>query len=184
MVGRRSVQRARVRPATSALIVAALSATMTLGVAACSLLPAPFGTALVSPGPDASATADLEAHETRWRASGIDSYELLISFSCYFCSTPGTVKVTVAGGGVTSAVAVDRTLRHVDLSSYPLTIDAVYERARATLAGGGTVDVLYDEDTGVPTTIALDPVPQAIDDELEISVNDFAPVSTPEPGPT
>ncbi len=171
---------------------------MALGIAGCSLLPAPFGNlpaspgpgdvlsspgpgdVLSSPGPDTGPAADLEAHEARWRASGIDSYELLISFAC-FCPATGAVRVTVAAGQVTSAVPVDRTLRHVDLSYYPLTIDAIYERARATIAGGGKVDLLYDEVTGVPTTIAFDPVPQAIDDELEVSVESFAPAT---PGPS
>jgi Family of unknown function (DUF6174) len=184
MVGRPPRPGLRNRPAASALIAATLSASMALGIAGCSLLSVPAspgpGDVPASPGPNGGPAADLATHEARWRATGIDSYELLISFSCYFCSTPGAVRVSVVDGQVTAAVPADRALRHVDLSHYPLTIDAVYERARATLAGGGKVDVLYDEATGVPTTIAFDPVPQAIDDELEVSVESFAP-ATPDP---
>ena len=42
------------------------------------------------------------------------------------------------------------------------------------IAGGGTADVTWRQD-GLPETLRLDPVKDAVDDELTVSVLAFAP---------
>jgi Family of unknown function (DUF6174) len=155
-------------------------------VAGCSLLPPPFGEAPATPPAavpiDGGLTrAELAAHEAAWRATGIDTYRLTLSFMCE-CGIGSPLQVVVWDGAV-----MDVRDAAGDPASAPgiaLTVDGLLERARTTIDGGGTVRATWDKVTGVPTSMTFDPIPQAIDDELHVTVDDFAPVSTPEPGPT
>jgi hypothetical protein len=65
----------------------------------------------------------------------------------------------------------------VDLTSiegFPLTIDEVFDEAAATLEGGGSVTATWGAG-GLPTQLSLDRVPEAVDDELGISILSVTP---------
>ncbi len=137
-----------------------------LAVAGCSLLPWELPGVDASPRPDAEQRAELEARYAAWTASGIDNYVLEVQFVC-FCPSTDPLTVTVLDGQVVDVQPADPSVRW-----YPLTVDAIYERALSTMDGGGTAAVTWRDD-GVPAQLLLDPVPEAIDDELDILVQGF-----------
>jgi Family of unknown function (DUF6174) len=164
------------------------------GIAAgCSLLPAPFGGAWVTPTPVPPATPptavigggvtrpELAEREAVWRATGVRTYSLTLSFLCE-CGIPSPLRIFVWDGTLMDVrdAAGDRAAA----PGIALTVDGLFEQARTTIDGGGTVYATWDKVTGVPTSMTFDPIQQAIDDELHVTVDDFAPVSTPQPGPT
>ena len=147
-------------------------------VGACGLLP--FGALMPSGGappmpvgtPTAAVRADLADHLAQWRARGLASYGWTVSFGCE-CSINGPLAVTVTGGVPVKAVTQGAVVVIRDVSAFPLTVDALYVQAIAALDGGGTVTVTWG-DGGIPTRILIDPIPNAIDDELTVTVTAFA----------
>lgn len=118
--------------------------------------------------PEAAARAQLEARYEAWTAAGIGSYRLKVQFVC-FCPSTDPLTVTVVDGQVVDVQPADPNVRW-----YPLTVDAIYERALSTIDGGGTAEVTWRDD-GVPAQLLLDPIPDAVDDELDILVQGFTP---------
>jgi hypothetical protein len=148
----------------AALLAVALVA---VAVAGCSLLRLP------NPSPVAPPDAELAAHHQAWMSRGIASYAWTISFGCE-CAINGPVEVTVTGGVATAATMDGRPVPLAQVSAFPLTVDAVYAKARAALDGGGTITPAWGSG-GLPTAILIDPIPNAVDDELSVTVNAFVP---------
>jgi hypothetical protein len=168
-----------------------------VALAACSLLPPPFGTmpgtipgaVPASPAPTGTTRDEIATQRARWRATGIDSYRWTISYMCE-CGLPSPIQVTVADGTVMAVTDANGRVPIASLSFVPLTVEAMYEKARLTLDHGGIVTAEWNPITGRPISITFDPLPQAIDDELMVSVGSFQPMpelgpsTTPEPGPS
>jgi hypothetical protein len=147
-------------------------------VSACGLLP--FGVLMPSGGqpalPPGTATtavrADLADHLAQWRARGLTSYDWTVSFGCE-CAYNGPVAVTVAAGAPVKVAAKDFPATLAQLSAFPLTVDAVYAQALAAIDGGGSVTATWG-DGGVPASMLIDPIPNAVDDELTVTVSAFS----------
>jgi hypothetical protein len=169
----------RVRPAAG--VVAALVIVV---IGGCTLLPASFGGLGGRPSPrDPVATGrmtrvELGAREAAWRGSGIESYDWFVAYLCE-CGVSNPVAIVVQQGRVISEQ--DGNGEFGTLTGFPLTVDDLFTRARATLDGGGTVSAGWDA-RGVPTSITFDPEPLAIDDELTVRVNELT--VTGQPGPS
>jgi hypothetical protein len=161
----------------SVLHAVAIVALSTL-VAACGLLP--FGALMPSGGepptppstPTTAVRADLADHLALWRARGIMDYSWTVSLGCE-CAINGPVTVTVSGGKPVGAVSGGTRLALADLSAFPFTVDALYVQATKALDGGGNVTVTWG-DGGIPTRMLIDPIPNAVDDELSVAVTAFA----------
>ncbi|HEX5827319.1 MAG TPA: DUF6174 domain-containing protein, partial [Candidatus Limnocylindrales bacterium] len=117
--------------------------------------------------------ADLAAARAAWEARGIDDYTWEVVFGCE-CLLNGSTVVRVADGVPVEAANNGAPIAIADIEGFPLTVEAVFDEARATLEGGGSVSASWDA-TGLPREMALDRVPEAVDDELGITVRSFTP---------
>ncbi|HEY0929074.1 MAG TPA: DUF6174 domain-containing protein [Gemmatimonas sp.] len=121
-----------------------------------------------STGPGDSALA---AAEARWRLvkPASNTYTMRQEVHC-FCAFGGAeYAVTVTNGTVSGATPVSRPSE--GLGPPPLTafrtVDQLFAEVRNALGKTGTLkEVTYDEVAGYPTRLALDPLPNAIDDEV------------------
>ena len=57
-----------------------------------------------------------------------------------------------------------------------LTVDALLNGAVEVIGSGGTVDVGWSSQPGVPEIVSFDPITNAIDDEIGISTDGFEPL--------
>jgi hypothetical protein len=147
-----------------------LAACLALFVVGCSLLPA-----LPTPAVEAGGElpADLAARRDAWLRGGTADYTWVIQAGCE-CGLSGEYTVTVVDGQVTEIGWPARIEPGVELPVK--TVDDLYAKAAQTIAEGGEVHADWG-DNGIPTTITFDPIPNAIDDELSVTVVSFTPRS-------
>lgn len=149
----------------SALAIVALSAS------ACAFLPG------ASPDTRSDREREIALQAAKWASAGIDSYTFTITRSC-FCppESSGPFEVTVESGITTSVLYEGKPLAAGQIGNVPLTMEAAFA---ALLAGeeGATMEATWDPDLGFPVSVAVDPIPNAIDDEFSITIEDFAPTS-------
>ncbi len=88
----------------------------------------------------------------------------------------GLIRVEVADGRVVNVTYPDAISEQILPEIPMLTVADFFERARSVLADGGGVEAELDEFYGHPLTMTLDPVPNAIDDEMTIVVQSLEPV--------
>jgi hypothetical protein len=144
--------------------------------AGCSLLPGRFAGTTTPSGPpvaNAAAAGGLVDHRAIWTKSGVKTYRLELRFACE-CAAAEPVAVTVVDGTVTEVRTPDGADATKTYGAFPLTVDAIYQQATDALANGGSVTARYG-DGGIPTAVSIDPIPNAIDDELGIDVLGFTP---------
>lgn len=126
-------------------------------------------------GPEWSA---LRSAEAQWHAvqPASNSYVIQQRIAC-FCIDGGTVyDVTVTAGTVSQVRAFPNNV-FVPVDQYPRfqTIDQLFEKVRTALkTPGQLVAVEYDAAFGYPTTVSLDPIQNAIDDEVSYLTNNYA----------
>jgi len=82
----------------------------------------------------------------------------------------GPIRVEVIDGRATNVTYPDAMSEQILPQIPMLTVGDFFERARSVLADGGNVEVELDEFYGYPLTMTLDPIPEAIDDEMSIAV--------------
>ena len=105
---------------------------------------------VVSPGE----AEQLRAAERRWEAANIRNYSYQMRTSC-FCGTEviDWAVVEVRNGEVISAKSIDGTpLSGVALTSR-LTVEELFERARARHDWLGNIDFEFDETLGYPLSV-------------------------------
>lgn len=113
-----------------------------------------------------------------WTSLDIQNYDFVYHVSC-FCGAngPNPVKLSIRDGVVSSAAPVGTYVGPMPaLSTYP-TIDSLFvilEKAQRDSPGGVTVD--FDPTYHYPTSISIDPVKNAVDDEVTYTVGSFLPV--------
>ena len=156
----------------------AIAALVALIVGGCSLLPSPAtpNPVNVPPATAASPTVDpsstLAQAQAAWAAAGIHDYTWVIGYSCECAGA--MLQVTVVDGKPTQVKSLQKVLNSSDVTGYPLTVDALLEKAADGVRGGGTVRGTYDPN-GVPTQLTIDFVPNAVDDELSFGRVSFDP---------
>lgn len=124
----------------------------------------------------------LDAAIARWEAAGIDDYEWAYSRHCFCPSLDVTVQVE---GGV----AVDHQLEQ-DESGFPasdedlqiLTMPDLFDVVQESIDTADSFTVEYEPDTGRVTSIDVDPIENAVDDEFGYVVGSFT--TTGETGST
>jgi hypothetical protein len=145
-----------------------LAACLALFLVGCSLLPRE----LTAPAtPRAELPAELAAQRDMWLRGGPGDYTWVIEYGCE-CGLSGEYTITVVDGQVTEMEWPPRIEPGMELPVQ--TVDDVYTRAAETIADGGEIHATWGNG-GVPTTITFDPVPNAIDDELSVSVTSLTP---------
>jgi hypothetical protein len=166
-----------------------LAFALALLVAGCALLPGPFRTPepdgspfpMLPPATRTTDQATIESAAVSWAALGIDDYRLDLGFLCA-CALPPRVIVEVVDGVPTVTDGAGQPLDADKLAMTPVTLDQLFAEIRRAQEGGGVVQATFDPATGLPSRLDIDYLPQGIDDELSIVVNDYSTL-VPE-GPT
>ncbi len=125
--------------------------------------------------------ARLTAAQRRWEAArpASNSYTMQQRVVC-FCITGATpFQVTVTSGTITRAVNVTTgESMSVALLTIFRTVDQLFTQAREGIAREGVVTSLaFDPALGYPTTLSLDPIRNAIDDEVTYVTSNVAPLA-------
>lgn len=108
--------------------------------------------------------------ERRW-AAGIGAapqYVMRQQRVC-FCPQVDTVRLTVSGGRITAAVN-ERTgaALSTEERSWYRSVEQLFATLDAVPAAGGRIQrVLFHPTEGYPTQLAVDPIPMAVDDEVD-----------------
>ena len=141
---------------------------LTALLAACSYLPG------ASLSPRDLALRDLAVHQAQWQSKGITSYTFTITRQC-FC--PSDVLDVVVVDGVATKVTVDgKAPDAFQVNGVPLTIQALFALVVAQPETAG-MTVEWDQTFGYPSSVQVDPIANAIDDEFGYSVTNFRPAS-------
>ncbi len=103
--------------------------------------------------------AALDAAKMRWAETGPADYRFHVQRSC-FCPPPYTDRyvVRVRDGKAVRAPKVIRALS---------TVPKLFRLIQEQIDGDGTIEVRYGK-TGLPRSIAADPIPMAADDEFGV----------------
>jgi len=128
-----------------------------------------------TPDPRTELQREIGLHAAQWDAAAIDAYAFTLTRLC-FCppEASGPFRVTVEAGAVTRVTLAGEPLDPDRAGGIPLTIDAIFARLLA-LGPDATLSGTWHDDLGYPIDIAVDPIPNAIDDEYSIRIEDFTP---------
>jgi len=132
-------------------------------------------TGLLEPEQDELAMA-----RARWAQSNANDYMFDLQRSC-FCASAFVrpVRIEILDGVVSSAVYVDTgDPLPPPLTSVP-TIEDLFDEIRDALDRMAfSVIAAYDADLGYPTSVSIDNIENAIDDEMAFSVSSFQLLDT------
>jgi hypothetical protein len=123
-------------------------------------------------GSTAEVLATLEQQRQLWESHAIDTYQLHVERVC-FCP-PGSYRVEVAAGTVASVTDEEGavSLESDELRGFPLRVEDLFAEIDKS-AFADNIQVAYDAELGYPTTIAVDHMANAIDDEVTFLVTRF-----------
>ncbi len=111
----------------------------------------------------------LDAAEALWQASGAgDSYVITQVRECFCASQGGSYAVTVINDSVVGVrnLTTGDEVPEAERAWYR-TVSDLFAEVRRSLATSGTLrEVEYDRMRGFPTTLSLDPIRNAVDDEI------------------
>ncbi len=120
-----------------------------------------------SPDPDEPTATTTVTGDAEYPAFGESDYTYVLEQICY-CPLTGPVRVTVEDGEVTEAVTVTRapgTPKGSDAPDYQrLTIDDIIGFANDPEVA--SADVTWPDDSDWPTSVAIDHIERAVDDEV------------------
>lgn len=143
-----------------------------------------LGLALLSGGcsdPTGPEEARLTAAQRRWETArpASNSYTMQQRVICFCVTGASTFQVTVTAGVITRAVNVTTgESMSMALLSIFRTVDQLFTQAREGLARNGVVQSMaFDATLGYPTTLSLDPIRDAIDDEVTYVTSSVAPIA-------
>lgn len=124
-------------------------------------------------GPDGDPDPFLRLAEagTRWTANRPDAYELALRRSCGECLPAGALAVIVSVTPEGTTVSLARTGERIEGGALYPDVDGLFQLIETYLLAGAAVDVDYDAALGHPRTIAIDPVPDAVDDEFGYAID-------------
>jgi hypothetical protein len=109
-----------------------------------------------------------------WQASGISDYQLAMRRTCGEClpTSALAVVVNVSGGEKTVTRATNGEPVEAPAEIYP-DVEGLFELIEEMVLAGADIAVDYDDDLGFPRSIAVDPVPDAVDDEFGYVIDDL-----------
>jgi hypothetical protein len=137
--------------------------TLTLLLAACS----------------ASTPNEFEKNQALWDDANISHYRYTLSLSC-FCAFMDDMPLTIEVQNdqivsITSGkgTAVDATNPSYSIFESYIPMENLFAELKSALEEADEVTVTYDATYGFPTSIAIDQIKEATDDELWITVENF-----------
>lgn len=126
-------------------------------------------------GPNVGLLAELQLNRDLWERQGPPSYIYAVERLC-FCAgaARGPVRVTVQGSTVLERDYVDtgEPVPETLADLFP-TVEGLFDLVASAIAGGAySVQVDYDEASGVPITIQIDYQRNVADEELGMRVTE------------
>ncbi|MBL8097631.1 MAG: hypothetical protein JNK81_00510 [Anaerolineales bacterium] len=124
-------------------------------------------------------SSEFDQNVTKWNDAGVSHYRMQVGVSC-FCPfadiNPITVEVKdgqiVSMVGANGAEVLDTDPAYVTLAQYA-NVDSLFTWLGDALANADKVEVTYDATYGFPTSIAVDFITEATDDEIWIDISNF-----------
>jgi hypothetical protein len=127
----------------------------------------------------ASSPSEFEKNQQLWEDANISHYRYTLSLSC-FCAFMEDMPLTieVQNDQIVSITSVKGTAVDTTNPSYSLfenyaTFDRIFLQLKTALEEADEVTVVYDTAYGFPTTITIDQIKEATDDELYVTVENF-----------
>ncbi len=130
-------------------------------------------------GPRKAAQQALDAARSRWAAIGLTDYDFDYQASC-FCGPEmlRPVVVQVRGGTITAVLDKETNAPRTPLSNW-YTIPGLFDRIQGWIdLPANTLDASYDPVTGVPTSVSVDPIRNAIDDETAFTAGGLVEIGS------
>jgi hypothetical protein len=128
-------------------------------------------------GPQQAALRELDAARARWAEQELTDYDYDYRLLC-FCPPEllQPVRVQVRDGAVTAVHNKADDQPRAPLSNWS-TIPGLFDKIQDYIERpGSVVKVDYDSATGIPTSASIDPIPNAVDDEIGFSAEGLAAV--------
>jgi hypothetical protein len=124
-------------------------------------------------------STEFDSNLMKWNDANVSHYRMQVGVSC-FCPfadiNPITVEVRdgqiVSMVGANGAEVLDTDPVYVTLSQYA-NVDSLFTWLGDALANADKVEVTYDATYGFPTSMAVDYIAEATDDEIWIDVSNF-----------
>ncbi|MEZ5451491.1 MAG: DUF6174 domain-containing protein [Thiothrix sp.] len=124
------------------------------------------------------AQSQLDANRAKWEAQSIPDYSFTLERSC-FCAEDARspINIEVVGGKISSATFKDSGEPVPDELGYnKLTVDDLFDTIQQAIKDGAAqVDVTYDQQYGIPTSIYIDQNRQIADEEVSLTTSNFEP---------
>ena len=124
-------------------------------------------------------TNDFEKNQNLWNDANISHYRYTLSLSC-FCAFMDDMPLTieVQNDKVVSITSgkgtiIDSTNPSYSIFESYIPMENLFTQLKAALDEADEVAVLYDTTYGFPTSISIDQIKEAVDDELFITVENF-----------
>lgn len=115
----------------------------------------------------------LEYSRAVWDGTGIQDYEYRLQRSC-FCPLFGELQVTVVDDSVVQAVRPDGTPVPEEELPYVETVADLFDIIEwAIRTEAYSYQVAYHPTLGYPVLVDLDPIRNAVDDELRLEARDL-----------
>jgi hypothetical protein len=130
----------------------------------------------------ASGGSELEQNREKWEAQNIDHYRYTVVITCFCIFAGAEVTYEVQDGQVIDQTVQPHPDRQIDPAEIEQfyqeynTIDKVFDSLQKAADEADEVTVEYEPTYGYPTEISIDHVKEAIDDELYLSLRNFAPL--------
>jgi hypothetical protein len=121
--------------------------------------------------------SDLAKHSDQWDKQAISHYRFDLTIGC-FCAfrSLNPVSVEVQDGKIVSMIGSDGQPLSADIRSTfepAATMEGLFALAGENLANADHVEIAYDATYGFPTSIYVDRIEQAADDEISYTVENF-----------
>jgi hypothetical protein len=124
-----------------------------------------------APEPRDLSLQDLVRIENAWARERITRYSFTLERTC-FCA-PRLLSATFNVSGAVSRMTSSNDERaRYDFQRF-VSAPKILKEMRLTLERGGRVAVVADPKNPIPAQITLDPLPQAADDELYLTISAF-----------
>jgi hypothetical protein len=143
--------------------------SLALLLSACSLLPG------ASQSPKDAALRALADHQAQWASKQVNDYTFTLTAQC-FCPFNDPLDITVADGVVTHVTKAGQPVPPNDVTGLPKTVIELFAVVAAQ-ANAASLTVEWDPAFGFPSSIQVDSIANAIDDEFGYTVTNFRPAS-------
>lgn len=128
--------------------------------------------------PDYVSILEIRRHRALWQNQGIKDYQFVLRMGC-FCPAEYTnpVRITIRNGHIVDAVytELNEPIPAQRRAQLP-TLDELFDVAEDYAYSADSVTLHFDASYGFLSSLSVDQIKNAIDDELGYSMSEFAPV--------